>query len=103
MKVNSIPGLLARLPHEFSVFLDYNHALGFEGKPNYAYMCSLFRDLCIHEGHEDDNIFDWCLPMMSQDDETPGNHTRINVKTLSRGHDAAVDYSDRVLVHFFSL
>jgi hypothetical protein len=41
--------------------------------------------------------------MMSLDDETPSNHTRINVKMLSWGHDAAVNYSDRVLVHFFSL
>jgi hypothetical protein len=103
MKVNSIPNLLAGLPHEFSVFLDYTCALGFEGKPSYAYMRSLFCDLCIREGHEDDVVFDWCLPMMSLDDETPSNHKRINMKTLSREHDAAVGYSDRVYVHLFSL
>jgi len=103
MKVNSIPNLLAGLPHEFSVFLDYTCALGFEGKPGYAYMRSLFCDLRIREGHEDDVVFDWCLPMMSLDDETPSNHKRINMKTLSREHDAAVSYSDRVYVHLFSL
>jgi hypothetical protein len=83
--------LLAGLPHKFSVFLDYTCALGFEGKPDYAYMSSLFCDLCICEGHEDDNVFDWRLPMMNPDDETPSNHTRINVKMLSREHDAAVN------------
>ena len=96
MKADSIPNLLAGLPHEFSVFLDYTRALGFEGKPDYAYMRSLFRDLRIHEGHEDDVVFDWCLPMMSLDHETPSNHKRINMKTLSREHDAAIGYSDRV-------
>ena len=96
MKVDSIPNLLAGLPHEFSVFLDYTRALGFEGKPDYAYMHSLFHDLRIRKGHEDDVIFDWCLPMMSLDHETPSNHKRINTKMLSREHDAAISYSDRV-------
>ena len=104
MKVDAIPNLLAGSPNEFSVFLDYTCALGFEGKPDYAYLCSLFRDLHIHKGHEDDNIFDWCLLMMSLDDQTPSNHTRINEKMHSRGHDTgAVSYSNRVLVHFFNL
>ena len=96
MKVDSIPNLLAGLPHKFSVFLDYTCALGFEGKPDYAYMHSLFHDLRIREGHEDDVIFDWCLLMMSLDHETPSNHKRINTKTLSREHDAAIGYSNRV-------
>ena len=34
--------------------------------------------------------------MMSLDHETPSNHKRINTKTLSREHDAAIGYSDRV-------
>jgi hypothetical protein len=96
MKVNSIPNLLAGLPHKFNVFLDYTCALGFEGKPDYAYMHSLFCDLCIRKGHKDDVVFDWCLPMMSLDDETPSKHKRINTKMVSREHDAVVGYSDRV-------
>jgi len=99
MKVNTIPNLLVGLPNEFSVFLDYTHTLGFEGKPDYGYMHRLFHDLCIRKGYEDDNIFDWCLPMMSLNDQTPNNHTGINGKMLSRGHDtSAVGYSKRVLV-----
>jgi len=51
MKVDSIPNILAGLPHKFSVSLDYTCGLGFEGKPNYAYMHGLFCELCICEGH----------------------------------------------------
>ena len=101
MKADAIPNLLAGLPNEFSVFLDYTCALGFERKPNYAYMRSLFRDLRMREGHEDDDIFDWCLPMMSLDDQTPNNHM-INEKTLS-GHDTGTaGYNKRVLVPFLA-
>ena len=63
MKVNSIPSLVARLPNEFSIF-HYTCALSFESKPSYAYMCHLFCDLRICKEHEDDDIFDWCLPTM---------------------------------------
>jgi hypothetical protein len=100
MKADTIPNLLVGLPNEFSVFLDYTRALGFEGRPDYAYMRSLFCDLRIREGHEDDDILDWCLPMMSLDDQTSSN--RINGKMLSKGQDTgALSYSDRVLVHCF--
>jgi len=64
------------LPNEFGIFLDYTCALAYEGKPDYAYLHKLFHDLRTCEGHEDDDIFDWCLPMMSLDDQTPNNHMR---------------------------
>ena len=80
MKVDSIPSLVVGLPNEFSIFLDYTRALSFESKPDYAYMCCLFHDLRISEEHEDDDVFDWCLPMMNQD-ETLTNHTRVDGKT----------------------
>jgi hypothetical protein len=96
MKVDAIPNLLTGLPNEFGVFLDYTRALASEGKPDYAYLRKLFHDLCICEGHEDDDIFDWCLPMMSLDDQTPNNHMR---EMLSNDHDAgAVGHSKRVFV-----
>ena len=104
MKVDSNPSLVAGLPNEFNVFfLDYPHALSFESKPaDYAYMHHLFHDLCICKEHEDDDIFDWCLPTMNQDDETLSNHMRVNGKT--RKYDTGtVDYSDRVLVLFKNL
>ena len=96
MLFRSIPSMVAGLPNEFSIFLDYTRALSFESKPDYAYMHHLFCDLCICEEHEDDNIFDWCLPTMNQD-ETLSNHTRVDEKT--REYDSgAVGYSDRVVV-----
>lgn len=100
MKVDSIPSLVAGLPNEFSIFLDYTRALSFESKPDYAYMRRLFRDLRIREEHEDDDIFDWCLSTMNRDDLS--NHTRVDGKT--REYDTgAVGYSDRVLVLFLNL
>ena len=101
IKVNSILSLVARLPNEFSIFLDYTCALSFESKPDYAYMRRLFRDLRIRKEHEDDDVFDWCLPTMNRD-ETLSNHTRVDGKT--REYDSgAVGYSDRVLVLFLNL
>jgi serine/threonine protein kinase len=103
MKVDTIPNLLAGLPNEFSVFLHYTRALDFEGKPDYAYMRKLFHDLRIREGHEDDDIFDWCLPMMSLDDQTHNNHMMIDGKPLSKKPDTGVGSSKRVFINFFNL
>jgi hypothetical protein len=80
MKVDSIPSMVAGLPNEFSIFLDYTHALSFDSKHDYAYMHHLFCDLRIHGEHEDD-IFDWCLLMMNRNDETLSNHMRVDEKT----------------------
>ena len=38
MKHDEFPDLLARWPSKFCVFLNYNHALHFEDKPNYNYL-----------------------------------------------------------------
>jgi len=58
MKLNS-PGLMNGWPDELSLFLDYTCTLPFESKPDYAYLCNLFHDLCICEGCQHDNVFCW--------------------------------------------
>ncbi|KIM71193.1 hypothetical protein PILCRDRAFT_17288 [Piloderma croceum F 1598] len=43
-KLDSFLNLLSGQPKEFSMFLNYTCKLGFEDKPNYAYVHNLFRD-----------------------------------------------------------
>ena len=68
MKRDEFLDLLARWPSKFCVFLDYTHALHFEDKPDYNYLCQLFHDIRMREGFQHDSIFDWCLPRMGLDD-----------------------------------
>jgi casein kinase I family protein HRR25 len=47
--------LCSMCPIEFNVFLSYIRTLSFEDKPDYAYICKLFRDVFVcegcHQGH----------------------------------------------------
>ncbi len=47
------------LPDEFATYIDYTRALGFEDKPDYAYLRRLFRGLFKSRGFKYDNVFDW--------------------------------------------
>jgi casein kinase 1 delta/casein kinase I family protein HRR25 len=47
------------LPDEFATYIDYTRSLGFENKPDYAYLRKLFRRLFISQGFKYDYIFDW--------------------------------------------
>ena len=101
MKLHGFSSLLTEWPNEFHVFLDYAHALRFEEKPNYAYLRQLFHDLCVHERHENDNTFDWCLPRPSLDvysHQIPGSNTRLNRKTILKDNDTSGNSSKRVFV-----
>ncbi|KAG8726433.1 serine/threonine protein kinase, partial [Ceratobasidium sp. 414] len=46
-------------PNEFGIFLNYCHVLRFNDKPDYSYLCKLFRDLFVREGYQYDYLFDW--------------------------------------------
>jgi casein kinase I homolog HRR25 len=76
-KLDSFPNLLSGRPKEFGMFLNYTRKLGFEDKPNYAYVHNLFCDLCIREGYQDD-VFDWCLLRTGPDDQTPSSNMKSN-------------------------
>ena len=85
MKLNSLPKFLGRLPNEFTVFLNYTCALGFEKKPDYNFLCKLLHDLCIYEGHQ---VFNWCsLLNTCLDDRSPS--MRITKKTIDLEKDNA--------------
>jgi hypothetical protein len=49
------------LPVEFALYFDHIRSLGFEDRPDYAYLKQLFRDLFFHEGFEYDSVYDWDL------------------------------------------
>ena len=43
-------------PNEFGTFLNYCRTLRFDDKPDYSYLCKLFRGLFIREGYQYDYV-----------------------------------------------
>ncbi|KAG8728611.1 serine/threonine protein kinase [Ceratobasidium sp. 423] len=57
-KTTTPTDLLCRgFPNEFGIFLNYCHALRFNGKPDYSYLCKLFHDLFVCKGYQYDYVF----------------------------------------------
>ncbi|OAQ74388.1 casein kinase I isoform delta [Purpureocillium lilacinum] len=60
MKTNSSPRSLCEgLPEEFATYLGYVRSLGFEDRPDYAYLHRLFNRLFVSLEFKHDNVFDW--------------------------------------------
>ncbi|WAQ88744.1 hypothetical protein PtA15_10A163 [Puccinia triticina] len=54
--------LCRKLPQEFAILLSYSRSLRFDGKPDYAWLRELFRDLSVlHKGFAYDYSFDWSI------------------------------------------
>ncbi|KAJ3497523.1 hypothetical protein NLG97_g1833 [Lecanicillium saksenae] len=47
------------LPDEFATFISYTRSLGFNDRPNYAYLRRLIRQGFSLRGFKYDNVFDW--------------------------------------------
>ncbi|EFY86385.1 hypothetical protein J3459_011148 [Metarhizium acridum] len=58
-KTISVEELCSGLPEEFATYINYTRSLGFQDKPNYAYLRRLFRRLFTSKGFKYDNVFDW--------------------------------------------
>lgn len=59
-KADTPPEVLCRkLPAEFATYVRYCRNLGFEDRPDYAYLRKLFRDIFNREGHQADFVYDW--------------------------------------------
>lgn len=43
------------------MYMNYCRKLGFEDRPDYAYLRKLFKDLFYRMGYEYDYIFDWMI------------------------------------------
>ncbi|KAI5917725.1 casein kinase 1, delta subunit [Camillea tinctor] len=54
------------LPDAFVKYINYTRSLGFEDKPDYAYLRRLFRRLFSSEGFKYDNIFDWTVKLFNE-------------------------------------
>lgn len=60
-KSTTIEELCKNHPPEFASYLRYCRSLRFDDRPDYAYLRTLFRDLYLREGYEDDSVYDWSL------------------------------------------
>lgn len=58
----SIEELCTDHPPEFATYLRYCRDLRFDERPDYAHLRTLFRDLYVREGYEDDSVYDWTPP-----------------------------------------
>jgi casein kinase 1 len=57
----SVEELCRDYPCEFASYLKYCRNLGFEDKPDYAYLRRILKDLFLRQGYTYDYIFDWNL------------------------------------------
>lgn len=51
--------LCGGLPPEFATYVSYTRSLGFNDRPDYAYLRRLFRHAFLNSGFKYDNIYDW--------------------------------------------
>ena len=66
-----VEDLCKDMPGEFATYLTYCRSLGFEDRPDYAYLRQLFRELFFREGFNQDGImkrlrFDWTTTKESE-------------------------------------
>ncbi|EMD34930.1 hypothetical protein CERSUDRAFT_54453, partial [Gelatoporia subvermispora B] len=57
--------LLLQSPPEFTALIDHSRNLAFEDKPNYNFIRGLFLQRMQKEGWENDGLFDWVDPKLS--------------------------------------
>eukprot|EP00913_Durusdinium_trenchii_P032151 g30106.t1 len=62
----SVETLCKGCPSIFIPYMNYAKALRFEDRPDYAYLRRLFKELFSKEGYENDGIFDWSQPTMTE-------------------------------------
>eukprot|EP00818_Percolomonas_sp_WS_P009727 CAMPEP_0117452644 /NCGR_PEP_ID=MMETSP0759-20121206/9738_1 /TAXON_ID=63605 /ORGANISM="Percolomonas cosmopolitus, Strain WS" /LENGTH=334 /DNA_ID=CAMNT_0005245499 /DNA_START=215 /DNA_END=1219 /DNA_ORIENTATION=- len=59
--VTPLSDLCAGHPEEFKSFLEYSMALGFEDKPDYAYLRKMLQELFIRKTYKKDFVYDFTL------------------------------------------
>ncbi|KAM3536743.1 hypothetical protein MY4038_000198, partial [Beauveria bassiana] len=55
----SVTKLCEGLPEEFATYVSYTRSLGFNDRPDYAYLRRLFRRAFTSREFKYDNVFDW--------------------------------------------
>ena len=62
IKINTPIDILTRgYPSEFADYMNYCKNLQYEQEPDYAYLRTLFKDLYLRHGFENDFVFDWTI------------------------------------------
>mmetsp|Transcript_14237 Transcript_14237/g.33893 ORF Transcript_14237/g.33893 Transcript_14237/m.33893 type:complete len:429 (+) Transcript_14237:142-1428(+) len=61
----SVESLCKGCPMIFVTYMNYAKALRFEDRPDYAYLRRLFKELFAKEGYENDGIYDWSQPSVT--------------------------------------
>jgi casein kinase I family protein HRR25 len=61
MNSTSNGSLFEGLPIEFSLYFKHVQSLGFQDKPDYAYLAKLFRDLFEANNYQYDFVYDWTI------------------------------------------
>lgn len=72
----STESLCRGYPIEFQTYMTYCKTLGFEDRPDYAYLKRMFKDLYTKEFQDYDYLFDWIVPRPEESDETRDNLTK---------------------------
>lgn len=73
----TIDSLCRGYPPELALYFNYVRSLGFEERPDYAYLRKIFRNVYIRERFKNDDIFDWTIVervKTSQSDETTSSN-----------------------------
>ncbi len=94
-KATTIEELCKNHPPEFASYLRYCRSLRFDDRPDYAYLRTLFRDLYLREGFEDDSVFDWSLMKNdSNSGQASSSSQQDNAHVQSSGVQAQNAYYD---------
>ncbi|KAI6142193.1 hypothetical protein BKA82DRAFT_34565 [Pisolithus tinctorius] len=57
----------------------YTQALRFDNKPDYSYLCKLFRDLFVHKGFQYDFVFSWSIQRGVPKDGSAGTSQKVPI------------------------
>ena len=68
----TIDSLCRGFPPEFALYFNYVRSLGFEERPDYAYLRKIFRNVYIRERFKNDDIFDWTNVEQTGSNKIPG-------------------------------
>ncbi|KAM3145968.1 hypothetical protein pb186bvf_001946 [Paramecium bursaria] len=95
--------LCKTLPIEFSTYLNYCRSLRFEDKPDYSFLRKMFKELFYKHNYDWDFVYDWCLPINGQKQNTYTNGKitiQINAQQLSgddEQHPITLQINEKVL------
>jgi serine/threonine protein kinase len=77
-RATTIDSLCRGFAPEFALYFNYVRSLGFDERPDYAYLRKIFRNVFIREKFQSDDIFDWTLVEQQKGTESPAASSQAN-------------------------